>query len=480
MNILNRWLYAFLFAGLVLTGCQKDDPEPEPEPEQAPKLTQKVNTFVKDAMDEVYLWYKQMPSIDIRYEFDTKEYFDKLLYKEDKWSFITDNAAELLSSYEGTEKTFGYALAWGSFWDTQGPTGEYFAIVEYVYPESPAAKAGIQRGDIFISVNGQKIKETNYMNLISGETITLTKGILTEQGIAPGSDLSLTSVVMNLDPVLIKKIIDYEGHKIGYLFYAHYIPNFNSSLDAAFQYFKSNQITDLVLDLRYNPGGEISAAQYLCSSIAPVSVVNNQSTLITKQWNDKYQAYFVSTNATSQLKTTFDPNALVKLGLNKLYVLTTRYTASASELSITGLEPYMNVVQIGDTTSGKYTGAWFLQPEDLYKNASDYESFKNWGIQPIVFRYANSLGVTDFKNGLVPDFYVKDQLLPALPLGDINEPLLRKAVEQISGVPVLALKRAKLPYEFKVLRRASSRFEPMKEVLLDNTLSKAKRPDREP
>ncbi|HOI50601.1 MAG TPA: S41 family peptidase, partial [Prolixibacteraceae bacterium] len=330
MNILNRWLYAFLFAGLVFTGCQKNDPEPEPEPEQAPKLTQKVNTFVKDAMDEVYLWYNQMPSIDIRYEFDTKEYFDKLLYKEDKWSFITDNAAELLSSYEGTEKTFGYALAWGSFWDTQGPTGEYFAIVEYVYPESPAAKAGIQRGDIFISVNGQKIKETNYMNLISGETIALTKGILTEQGIAPGSDLSLTSVVMNLDPVLIKKIIDYEGHKIGYLFYAHYIPNFNSSLDAAFQYFKSNQITDLVLDLRYNPGGEISAAQYLCSSIAPVSVVNNQSTLITKQWNDKYQAYFISTNATSQLKTTFDPNALVKLGLNKLYVLTTRYTASAS------------------------------------------------------------------------------------------------------------------------------------------------------
>ena len=81
--------------------------------------------------------------------------------------------------------------------------------------------------------------------------------------------------------------------KIGYLFYAQFIDNFNASLQTALDYFRTNQVTDLVIDLRYNPGGQISAAQYLCSSIAPLSNVTGSKTLVTFQWNDKYQEYWV-------------------------------------------------------------------------------------------------------------------------------------------------------------------------------------------
>ncbi len=162
------------------------------------------------------------------------------------------------------------------------------------------------------------------------------------------------------------KVIEIEGHKIGYLVYLQYITSYNStSLNLALQYFKDNQITDLVLDLRYNGGGFTTAAQYLTSSIAPQGVVDNASTLVTYQWNDKYQAYWVSNNRQDQLRVNFDPAVPVKLGLGKVHILTGYGTASASELTICGLEPYMDVITVGDTTYGKYTASITIKPEDL-------------------------------------------------------------------------------------------------------------------
>jgi carboxyl-terminal processing protease len=146
-------------------------------------------------------------------------------------------------------------------------------------------------------------------------------------------------------------------------------------------------------------------------------------------------------------------------------VLTGNGTASASELTICGLEPYMDVTTIGDTTYGKYTGSITIVPEDVYTNASDYADFKNWGIQPIIFRYANSLGVTNFKNGFAPDFRVSDALLPASPLGELTEPLLKKAVENITGIIIPSQKKAPVPIEFDIVDRGFSKFDPQKRNL---------------
>jgi C-terminal processing protease CtpA/Prc len=271
---------------------------------------------------------------------------------------------------------------------------------------------------------------------------------------------------LHLDPVLMYKIIERDGHKIGYLVYLQYIPSYNSSsLYLALQYFKENQISDLVLDLRYNPGGYTTAAQYLTSSIAPLNTVDNKSTLVSYQWNDKYQAYWISKDIQDQLGVKFDPGVPVKLGLGKVYVLTGRGTASASELTICGLEPYMDVIIVGDTTYGKYTASITIKPEDWYENVSDYAGFKNWGMQPIIMRYANSLGVTNFKNGFEPDFRVLDALLPAYPLGELTEPLLKKAVENITGTTITAPKKAKIPIDFVIVDRGFSKFDKQKRNL---------------
>jgi carboxyl-terminal processing protease len=442
-------------------GCKKALPEPEEIKEVASAATQKLNTFIKDAMTDVYLWYGQMPSIDIKYETDSKAYFEKLLYTDDKWSVITDDIAAFENSLQGIEKTYGYSLAFGSFVDALNkPTGNYFAVVEYVNPNSPASRAGFARGDLIIKLNDANITSGNYKQLLSGTTISVTKGTLTSSGIATAGTLSMTAEELTIDPVFMYKIIEKEGHKIGYLIYMQYIPSYNeTSLKTALQYFKDNQITDLVLDLRYNPGGYTTPAQYLCSSIAPLNVVNNSSSLITFQWNDKYQSYWISKNIQEQLGVKFNPAVPIKLGLSKIQILTGNGTASASEFTITGLDPYMNVTLVGDTTYGKYTASITVKPEDIYTSVSEYASFNTWAIQPIVIRYANSLGVTDFKNGFAPDYKVTDELLPAFPLGDLTEPLLRKAVENITGVAIIALKKAEAPFKYEIFDRGFSRFD---------------------
>lgn len=454
---------------LFLQGCEEKVPEEEEEPEkpQASALIQQINGFIRDVMEDVYLWYDKMPEIDIKYEFNSSDYFYKLLDEEDKWSYITDDITAFEGSLQGVEKTFGYSLAFGSFVDGTGsPTGNYFAIVEYVHPDTPASEAGFIRGDLIIKINGASITADNYRQLLSGDNISVTRGTLTSQGIATGTTVPLVAEELNLDPVLMFKIIEHEGRKIGYLVYLQYIPSYNStSLNRALQNFKNNQITDMVLDLRYNPGGYTAAAQYLTSSIAPQNIVDISSTLVTYQWNDKYQAYWIANDRQEQMGVNFDPAVPVKLGMSKLYVLTGNGTASASELTICGLEPYMDVVTIGETTYGKYTASITIKPEDWYTNEADYTAFKNWGLQPIVIRYANSVGVTSFKDGFAPDFYVADELLPAIQLGELTEPLLKKAVEEITGVAIPTTKSVVLPFEYVIVDRGSSQFDRQKRNL---------------
>jgi C-terminal processing protease CtpA/Prc len=469
MKKVKSWLLLILFSVLLLSGCKEDDIVPE-EKEQASALTLKINAFIKTVMTDVYLWYNEMPVLDIKYETDSKAYFDKLLYEEDKWSVITDDVTALEGSLGGVETTFGYSIALGQFVNQSGtPTGEYFAIIEYVYPNSPASEAGLIRGDLLVKINGAGITQSNYADLFNGSTISVTKGILGSSGISLGSTFSMTSRVMELDPVLHYKIIEKSGHKIGYLMYLQFIASYDdTSLKTALQYLKDNQITDLVLDLRYNPGGQITAAQYLCSSLAPQSIVNDMRRLVTFQWNDKYQAYWTANHNDEQLGVSFDADVPIKLGLSKIYILIGNGSASASELTICGLEPYMNVILIGDNTYGKYTGSILIKPEDLYTNTSQYADFKDWGIMPIVIRYANSLGVTNFTEGFEPDFQVDDELLPAAPLGDLTEPLLKKAVEDITGEILKGTGKGMMPYRFDVIERGSSRFDEQRRNLFIN------------
>ncbi len=156
------------------------------------------------------------------------------------------------------------------------------------------------------------------------------------------------------------------------------------------------------------------------------------------------------------------------MNLDKIHIITGTGTASASELSITGLKPYMDVITVGETTYGKYTASITLKPEDYYVNESTYADFDNWAVQPIILRYANSQGVTDFKDGFAPDIAVEDDLFSPTPLGDKTEALLKATIEDITGTEIVAKKSAKVR-NYEIFDRGFSRFDANKrEVLLNN------------
>lgn len=475
LNLLKRVLFLTILMSVLTVSCT-DVPEPDPEEinPKAPATTIEVNEFVEAVMKDIYLWYASVPGIDINYEFDTKAYFKKLLNDEDKWSFITDDVKKLEDSFEGIETSYGWSLTFGRFTDQQGsPTGSLFALVEFVYPNTPAAQAGLKRGDFIFDMNGGDITETNYMDLLNSTSLSISFGQYGTSGISNAQTLNMNALQLNLDPVQFTNIIEYGGHKIGYLFYAQYIGNYNSSIDNALQYFVDNQVTDVVLDLRYNPGGTTDAAQHLCSSLAPIDAVNGEKSLVKFQWNNKYQEHWVSKNNQSQLGINFLNSVTLKMGLTKLHIITGKGTASASELTITGLKPYMTLTTVGDTTYGKYTASITLKPEDFYKNPNDYKDFENWAVQPIVLKYANSQGVTDFKDGFVADIPGEDDVFSSIPLGDMNESLLKSTIEDITGVEIVAKKSAPIKREFTIFDRGFSKFDANKRELLINGIDKS-------
>jgi C-terminal processing protease CtpA/Prc len=275
------------------------------------------------------------------------------------------------------------------------------------------------------------------MGLFDDPFISLQMGVLSSGVISPsGAVIDLVAEKMQLSSIIEKKVFDIEGKKIGYLFYSDFFGGSEKELNEVFHWFQEEGVGDVVLDLRYNPGGYVNVATHLSSILAPMDVVNSEKVLVTYQWNAGYQAYWEQEKQYARLRTVFNKSVPVNMNLQRLYVFTTSSSASASELVITGLDPYMEVIKIGGASHGKYTGSSLFRPETY--NGKTWEvdqEIKNWGILPIIFRYANSLGITNFKNGFTPDYIVPDLLLEGVQqLGDPNEPFLGKALELISGI----------------------------------------------
>ena len=213
--------------------------------------------------------------------------------------------------------------------------------------------------------------------------------------------------------------------------YNAFIADFDNALNDAFADFIKGGATDLVLDLRYNGGGSIESAVALGSMITGQF---NGQVFVKEQWNTKQQpimSYRRNTNSyfTHRLK---DGTTINSLKLNKVYILTTNHTASASELVINGLKPYIQVVQIGETTVGKNQGS--ITVYDWTDSSRKVKNTKHkWAMQPIVLKIANAQDKGDYENGLTPDVPMIEYFSQYGVLGDPSEPFLAKALQLITG-----------------------------------------------
>jgi carboxyl-terminal processing protease len=430
--------------------------EEENEEEEVITIDQKTlatNKWIWENMEDYYYWNDELPDtteVNYKEESDPEEYFYKLLYGDDGWSWITDDYASLAEEYGITSRNNTKGIASGMGYDptfyTFSDGLRVFIVVNYVYPGSAAELAGLKRGNIILSINNTELDTTNYYDLYSGTAYSVELGKITVSGnylyiSDSGKSLSLAAGSGSFDPAIYYEVIDTLGYKIGYLAYTEFIAGTNdaylSSMDAIFNEFKSAGVSDLIVDVRYNPGGLIDAAVHLASEIAPASTVSAQDILVRLMYNDDYQA-IIEKFYPDELYYKFE-NISTNLNLNQVYFLTTWATASASELVITGLEPYMDVIQIGESTYGKYVGSYIL-PDDN----------EEWAILPVVMKYANANGYTDFTDGLTPDYEIYDDLVyddPTInddliyyyPLGNASDGMTEKAIQLIAGVKTTSL-----------------------------------------
>ena len=364
-----------------------------------------------------------------------EQFFEEILYTTDEFSYMTDDAETLLNELSGSQYSSGFSPAILSFSDQD----QLFMVVKYVYPDSPAQLAGLERGDIILSVNGQTLNSTNYQELLQiNGTVTYGLGSYsldeeTQQANITDLDsvISVRKEILQLDPVITTKVIETGGKRIGYLFYAQFIDGtanlFINGLNERLAELKAQQIDELVIDLRYNPGGRITAASQFANALVPLETVQNKDIFVEFEYNSLLENFYQSTDGvdSENLFLRFQEGP-VSMGLERIYVLTTNQTASASELLIHGLKPYMEVITVGSNTLGKYYGSFVIT--GTFQSPPVY-----YAILPVTLKYLNAYQESDFIDGLKAQIGAFENILSPKPLGDPTDPLLEAAISDIVG-----------------------------------------------
>ena len=438
---------AILFSVGFITSCSEEEllPEPVKVEEEIPQVianetNQYVNSWIRENMEYWYLWKDEIPAKSDK-NLDPEAYFNSLLSKNDRFSWIQTNYQELLNSLQGISKEAGYEFV--LYREKEGSENVVLQIV-YTKPDAPAATAGLKRGDIISHINDQQLTTGNYRDLLSAikdsHSVRYKPLIIDEQRFGDVKAVSLNAVQYTENPNYLHRVIETGGKKIGYFVYNFFASGtdsqpgkYDAETDAVFADFKAQGITDLVVDLRYNTGGSEVAAKNLASLIG--RGVDNSKVFLKRQYNDFVQEailkdknlgkdYLIS-NYTNEAG-----NVGNQLSSGRVYILTSSRTASASELIINALKPFMEVFLIGDTTYGKNVGSISLFEEKDPKNV--------WGIQPIVVKVFNSQDQSDYSEGFAPDVLHPDNSLFLYPLGDEREALLSQAIGQITGTATTA------------------------------------------
>lgn len=419
-----------------------------------------VNTWMMNTLMDVYYWDNMLPDKSDK-TLEPEAYFNSIIYwydpvtapDGDRFSWIEEDYTKLISSLNGiVSNEIGFDM---SLYYKDNGHKDLIGQINYVKKGTPAEASGIKRGMLFDKINGTVMTLSNYSALLTITTADVTLGFVEPVYDTQGN----VTTYLGLDPITIQTVSDYSenpvymdtvfarsGHKIGYFVYHFFAPDngsednaYDLDMNAVFGRFKTAGITDLVLDLRYNSGGRTTSARLLASEIVP-NVADNKL-FVYYRYNPTINAQFTA----EDMKTYFTTKVLDKdekvIGTvnnignligGKLYVLTGPYTASASEQIINGLKPFMNVVLIGDTTYGKnVASSTFYDKDHTYKN--------KWGMQPIIAKYFNSQGKSDFTAGFAPNYYVRDGGLDMRPFGNPTEPLLNKALSDILGTQVLSV-----------------------------------------
>ncbi|MBT6635635.1 MAG: carboxyl-terminal protease [Flavobacteriaceae bacterium] len=433
--------YILFFISIILFSCFEDS-------DDTIVFASNINDFVWKGMNASYLYKQNIEDLANNRFSSSEEYtdflnlfenpenlFESLIYQReniDKFSFIVDDYIALQQYLSGISNSngmeYGLRYAPGSSYDVYG-------YVRYVHPNTSAEENNIQRGDVFNSINNTSLTIDNYLDLLSSDNYTVNFANYLDQNTSETSDDQIISNDINIEliktsyeknPIHISSIIETPNQSVGYLMFNRFIGDYNDELISVFSNFKSNDISNLILDLRYNPGGSVY------TSILLSSLITGQffgEIISTEQWNDEIQAYYLNHDPEFLINRFIENNS--SLNLNRVFIITTQSSASASELVINCLNPYIDVIHIGTNTYGKYQASVTLYDSEnfILEGANPNHTY---ALQPLVLKTLNSEGNTDYFNGLTPDIILEENITNLGVLGDENEPLLALALQQIT------------------------------------------------
>jgi carboxyl-terminal processing protease len=399
---MKKYFIIFFLAMAAFISCKK-----EVTPTSTSTVAKQANVALDSLMNNWYFWYKELPQVTLSDYADPYALMDALRYKLlDRWSFVDDYNSFIAAFYEGT--FVGHGISIGL--DASGK-----ARIVMIYTNSPlytngSGGPGVRRGWIIKTLNGTDLASllangttTDYNNLIGPATVGYSNTFVFQTPGGKDTTAVTAKASFAVNSVLASDTLNLKSGVTGHLVYDQFTEPSALELQAAFAFFKSENVKDLILDLRYNGGGILDIASDLASYIAGSAYFSTP--FVSISYSDKKAAY----------DTTFNFNSILyPLNLTRLVVITTRASASASEEVINGVKPYVTVTTIGDTTNGKPTGEDTWQYSDIYIFA------------PITFEVVNSSHEGGFYAGFAPAKYVPDDITHDW--SDRNELCLKEAI----------------------------------------------------
>ncbi|MBA2249942.1 MAG: hypothetical protein H0W12_07085 [Chitinophagaceae bacterium] len=422
-----RALLASFISVIICTSCNKNKDLVTPvtsKPATNPVSVTDPNVAKDSALLEardLYLWYNQIPSTFNARSYDDPDKIMTAIRQYsiepgfsgpiDRWSFGMkkvdwDNLSSGISaSFSSTTNSAGnYGL--GVFFLAQGDLR-----VKSVERASPAGVAGIHRGWRITKINGSTDITTGNSTFIIDNVFNSTSTNFTF--LKPDGttvDITLNAAHYADHPVFFDNVYTISSKKIGYMVFNSFLGDtteISNEFQRVFSNFANQNVNDMVIDLRYNGGGYVSVQEKLADYLVAASA--NGGLMMKEQYNDKHSAYNVSTNF----------RKLGSLNLSRVFFIVSSSTASASELLINNLKPYMDVKLLGpSSTHGKPVGFFPVPAGD-------------WYVFPVSFKSTNKNGVGNYYNGLPVDAQVADGL--DKDWGDVTETGFASAIKYITS-----------------------------------------------
>ncbi len=364
----SRWTLVLTCFIILLSSCEKKDDQKYPDKEKYPDEGGRKE-FTREIMYSLYLWNDKLPNNVNIYDFPSpEELLNYLKYKElDRWSFTT-------SLEEANDMLQGKSYSYGTYF--QWDEGDLLRVF-LVYKNSDAYQKGLRRSNVIHKIDDKDVKTIqDFSFLFDSNPGSITVEFTDTAGVMRVVTVHKTEFKQNA--VIYKGIYPINGKKVGYLVYDSFLEYAQDELISAFSYFKSGQVDEMIIDLRYNPGGNVFLADSIASMLIPAE--KKGSLYYTMRYNDDFSEYNSSY---------FFPLHSTNLDLDRVFFITSDFTYSASELVINALKPHMDVQVIGQSTGGKPVGMHVIPDPDSVIV-----------VAPVTFKIVNANGEGDYFEGL--------------------------------------------------------------------------------